>query len=175
MDFFDFSFWKDFVSNAFSTFLGALVGIPIALGISGYQNKQQESERKHKILRILMQELMMNFGQLTRWDKSKNPLSITSELCVFLKTEYWKAFSDGGELQWIKDPVLLTDIAEAYNFIRMMKELSERYLDLQQSSHHTAAKEPLAHIWKLLVKGIELTKLEISKATESIEKARKLT
>ena len=48
MNFFDFSFWQNFVSNALATFLGAIFGIPIALLLSRYQEKIAEKERKSK-------------------------------------------------------------------------------------------------------------------------------
>ncbi len=173
MNIFDFPFWKDFLSNALATFLGALVGIPIALWISRYQAKIEEKERKLKILRLLKHELLMNFGKLTRWDTSVNPISITSELCIFLKTEYWKAFSDGGELQWIKDPELLSMIAEAYNFIRMIVELSNRYLDIEQARNTALNENALSHIWGLLKDGVEHAKSEITSALQQIERAEK--
>lgn len=36
-------------------------------------------------------------------------------------------FSDGGELQWIKNPKLIDTIATAYFFIRIIRLFSERY------------------------------------------------
>jgi hypothetical protein len=186
MDFFDISFWKDFSSNALSTFVGILIGIPVALWVSNYQNKVEEKERKKKILRLLKHELFMNLGKLSRWKKDENKIIIASELLIFLKTEYWNAFSDGGELQWIKDPVLLSEIAEAYNFIRMISNTANEYANFVQtqyvastgdtSSHIKAnyrnpSTEAISSLWSLLEEGVENTKFEISKALKSIEAA----
>lgn len=175
MDFFDLSFWKDFISNSLATFLGALLGIPIALWISNYQGRQEELERKKKILHLLTQELLMNFGTLTNWKKRDGRISNVAEIHVFLKTEYWKAFSDGGELQWIKDPVLLSEIAEAYNFIRMVSEASNQFINLNQNTYRGSGvnSETLSILWKLIEEGAENAKFEIAKALKSIEKNKK--
>lgn len=173
MNLFDLSFWKDFLSNAFATFLGVLVGIPVALWVSKYQERQEEIERKRKILRLLKHELLMNFGALSHWKKRAESIYNASELHVFLKTEYWKAFSDGGELQWIKDPTLLSKIAEAYNFIRMVTEAANQYINLQQTTYVGITSDVLLHMWELLDEGAENAKYEISKALKSIEDAEK--
>ena len=186
MNFFDISFWKDFSSNALSTFIGILIGIPVALWISSHQNKAEEKERKKKILRLLQHELLMNFGKLSRWDKDDNKIIVASGLLIFLKVEYWKAFSDGGELQWIKDPILLSEIAEAYNFIRMISDTANKYVTFAQTqyiastgdsnsqiraNYRNTNTEAISGLWSLLEEGVENTKFEISKALKSIEKA----
>jgi hypothetical protein len=128
----------------------------------------------------------MNFGKLSRWEKGENKIIIASELLIFLKTEYWKAFSDGGELQWIKDPILLSEIAEAYNFIRMISDTVNKYVNFSQTQYIVSTGDTNAHIrasyrntntdaisslWSLLEEGVENAKHEISKALNSIEKA----
>ena|SRR5689334_3493052 len=47
-----------------------------------------------------------------------------------LADETWKSFSDGGELQWLKDPGLLTILAGTYARIGYVRSLSEKYFDL---------------------------------------------
>lgn len=176
MDLFDLSFWKDFLSNSLATFLGALIGIPVALWINNYQGRREEAERKNKILHLLTQELLMNFGALAHWKKRDEKISNAAELHVFLKTEYWKAFSDGGELQWIKDPVLLSEIAEAYNFIRMVSEASNQFINLHQNTYRGSGvnAEILETLWRLIDEGAENTKFEITKALKSIENAKRV-
>ena len=44
---------------------------------------------------------------------------------TMLRDEVWKAFSDGGELQWIRDPVLLTHLANLYGTL-MDKSIRHR-------------------------------------------------
>jgi len=108
-----------------------MIGIPIALGINKYQEKSSETERKKKILRLLQEELIINFGQLTGWKATHNKLLEVSMIGPFLRDESWRAFSDGGELQWIKNPKLLSELANAYKYIGIMQQLSERYLNLK--------------------------------------------
>ncbi len=56
-------------------------------------------------------------------------------LSALLRDESWKAFSDGGELEWIKDPKLLDNLSEAYFSIRSVMNLSDKYC--QVSMHET--------------------------------------
>lgn len=47
---FDLFFWKDFASNGLATLLGALIGIPIALGLDRYlaaRRKAEERQQEH--------------------------------------------------------------------------------------------------------------------------------
>jgi hypothetical protein len=48
--------------------------------------------------------------------------------------ESWKAFSDGGEIQWIKDPELLGIISEAYYAMRILMELSHSLFSITNQS-----------------------------------------
>jgi len=57
---FDPSFWKDFASNGLATLLGALIGIPVALGIDRHlaaRRKAEEREQEH----ILTRERKLQF------------------------------------------------------------------------------------------------------------------
>lgn len=69
--FFDVSFWKDFLSNTLATLLGVFLGIPAALWldrlISQQREKQEreaqqaaETERRLELLRLLRETLVRN-------------------------------------------------------------------------------------------------------------------
>ncbi len=58
INFLDITFWQSFVSNGLATLLGVVIGIPIALGISNYQEKQAEEEHKKKMLGCMLDELL---------------------------------------------------------------------------------------------------------------------
>lgn len=104
MYFFDFSFWQSFVSNLGATIFGAGLGVFGALWLNNHLEKRTEKERKKKILRLLKHELLMNFSAFVDWNRKEDTLlNKCTNLSVFLKSEYWKAFSDGGELQWMKE------------------------------------------------------------------------
>jgi hypothetical protein len=45
-----------------------------------------------------------------------------------LQDEAWRAFSDGGELEWISDPALLSVLSEAFALISSVKKLGEWYI-----------------------------------------------
>jgi hypothetical protein len=156
MNFFDFSFWQDFVSNALATFLGAIVGIPIALWLSRYQEKIVEKERKNKILRLLRGELLENLSVLSGWEKAdylKKNRDIHS-IGPVIKDESWKAFSDGGDLEWIKDPTLLSNLADAYYHVRIIRQISDRFLNIIYLGGDDADKPAIEYFADLLDRGI---------------------
>ena len=127
MEFFSIEFWQSFVSNALATFIGAGLGVLGALWLSRYQDKSSEKERKKKILRLLFNELLINLTHLSGFQKSQIKHKEALTLSALLRNESWKAFSDGGELEWIKDPKLLDDLSEAYFAIRSVMSLSDKY------------------------------------------------
>ena len=172
MEFFNLDFWRDFVSNGGATLLGAVIGIPIALWLSNFQGKKEEKERKKKILQLLTQELLVNLGTVSGWKRRSDIFMIESlNLIVFIKLEHWDAFSDGGELQWIKDPVLLGTIAEAYNYLRMLKELCSKFFEMLSVQKFDQTGKVMPEIQHLVEKGISETMFEIQRALDAIEVA----
>jgi len=63
MEFFDFVFWQNFVSNSLATLLGVVVGIPVALLIdrlvTQWQEKKEISKQKEALLQRKNQLLQM--------------------------------------------------------------------------------------------------------------------
>jgi len=174
MGFFNIDFWRDFISNSVATLLGVIIGIPIALWLSNFQNNMEEKERKKKILRLLKEEILVNIGPLNRWKKSSENFMIESlSLLIFIKIEHWAAFSDGGELQWIKDPNLLGKISDAYNYLRMMKDLCNKYFVILPLQKYDQSKESIREVMYLIERGIEETLIELNKAIEAISEAEK--
>jgi hypothetical protein len=45
---FDFAFFQAFLSNAFATIIGVILGIPIALWLNSHLERSSEQERKKK-------------------------------------------------------------------------------------------------------------------------------
>jgi hypothetical protein len=135
MEFFSIEFWQSFVSNALATFLGAGLGVLSALWLNKYQEETAEKQRKKKILRLLFNELLTNMTQLSGFQKSETKYKDALTLSALLRNESWKSFADGGELAWIKDPVLLDNLSEAYFAIRSVMNLSDKYC--QVSMHET--------------------------------------
>ncbi len=127
MEFFSVAFWQSFVSNALATFIGAGLGVLGALWLSNHQEKSSEKERKKKILRLLLNELLINVTHLSGFQKSQIKHREALTLSALLRNESWKAFSDGGELKWIKDPKLLDVLSEAYFAVRSVMNLSDKY------------------------------------------------
>ena len=132
--FFDYTYYQDFFSNGISTLVGVIIGIPVALYVNRLQESATEKERKKKILTLLSKELGSNQEILKQWHFSNEDLTTgniaVEDLSIFLGDEVWRAFSDGGELQWIKDPDILRRLAYTYFLIETMKKRSERFFVL---------------------------------------------
>ena len=130
---FDIEFWKSFLSNAFATFFGAIIGIPIALWINRRQQKASEKSEKEQatietkkqeeeILRLIEAELLFNKKLI---QAAINP---TKDMAILysLKDESWKVLSNGGEVHWIQDLVLRDSVAYAYYGLRLLLEKANR-------------------------------------------------
>lgn len=173
MEFFSIEFWQSFVSNALATFVGAGLGVLGALWVSSYQEKKSEEERKKKILRQLFNELLINLTQLSGFKKSEAKHKEALTLSALLRNESWKAFSDGGELAWIKDPVLLSNISEAYFAIRSVMSLSDKYcqvsmLETNMMSFWTSSNLALTIEYgvQYAIESLDLAFKEINKHTK---------
>ena len=127
-NFFDFIFWQNFVSNALATIVGVIAGIPVALLINRRIKSKTEKQRKKKILTLLEEELSTNLEELNYWWKVEGTIAdATGILSVVLRDEIWRSFSDGGELRWIKDPELLSRVANAYQNVQIMRKMADKY------------------------------------------------
>lgn len=155
MSFFDFSFWQSFLSNALATFLGVIVGIPVALWIGRYQERKMELEKKEKILKLIHEELSVNHDFLSEW-LAEPSTTILDILFIHLRYEMWRAFSDGGEIQWIKDAETLAYIAEAFACVRTVKELAFNYYTIFSSTRLKENSISNKRLYKNLVYSAEL-------------------
>ena len=136
----DSAFIDSAMGNWFATMIGALIGILIALEINRLQQDIQEKkeralreieerERKAKVLGLIKKELDYNRTALSARQPNKEGETKRIVLVNRLKDELWKAFSDGGELQWIKDVKLLDFISTAYYHVRTIIFLEEKYFE----------------------------------------------
>jgi hypothetical protein len=133
-------FTENAMGNWFATMIGALIGILIALEINRVQQERQEKkeskdrekdemEHKIKILGLVKSELVYNHSALLQ-RQPNNEKGIHRQVFVNrLKDELWNAFSDGGELQWLKDVQLLDILSTAYYYIRITVFLEDKYFD----------------------------------------------
>lgn len=159
--------WQDFLPNFLATMLGAIIGIPIAIGISNQQETKREQAQKEKIIPILKEELFVNLGHLSSWQKSNSQKLETVYSSIFLEDSAWSAFSDSGELEFIKDVEVLKKISHAYNTVRTVKELSERYMELihlPDMKERDLLQTPVAY---LISRGIDTAIEDISTAIKS--------
>ena len=172
MNFFDFSFWQQFVSNLLATFMGAALGIPIALYVNRLVEKESETERKRKILVLLRNELAENLTLIKNWIKSPDLKETVAVIGYDIKTEVWAAFSDGGEIEWIKDPELLGILSNAFFSLKNLRELGE-WNDLILHHSNTTNETDKQKTWDRLMKKPDACIKDVSKAIDHIDLALK--
>ena len=112
--------WQAFYPNFLSTMFGAMVGVPIAFWINRQVQASDEKLQRDKIIPKLREELFVNLGHLSSWQKSGMQKLETIYLGIFLEDSAWNAFSSSGQLSFIKDAKMLGDISHAYEGIRIL-------------------------------------------------------
>jgi len=184
MSFFDVPFWQACLSGMCVTLIGVVIGIPIALGVGRYletyaekerkqRNSLAEKERKRRILLALNDELVANREHIFKWLQSDDQQMMTGHLYGLLQDETWKAFSDRGELQWIKDPVLLNSLSSAYFATRSLRELSQKYFEAivleRVDFSSTSAIDLHSEIGKAIINFSELANRAINDIKNNLE------
>jgi|GEM_PF-2837243 len=162
------SIWQNFLSNFLATILGAIIGIPIAIGISNRQKTEDKKLQKGIIVPLLREELLVNLCHLSSWQKSDFQKMETVYAGIFLEDGAWDAFSDSGELAFIQDPSLLKHLSHAYGSIRLVRQLSERYMDLVHLADQKEKELLLNLIAVNLSKGIDAAIEDVNSALSAI-------
>lgn len=129
-NFFDVTTVRGLVSGLVSTIIGVALGIPVALLINKQIEAITEKEKKRRILNSLNIELSIIRMAISFWKDRGKQAEGMANLGMSLHDEGWKAFSDGGELQWIRDPMLLHLMSSAYGRLGYVRLLSEKYFDI---------------------------------------------
>jgi hypothetical protein len=122
------------IGNWFATMVGALAGIGIALELNRIGEmqrqsvqKQENDQRKKKILMLVKRELSYNLRLLSDRQPTANNSFERVIPAMRLKDEVWNAFSDGGELQWLQSPKLVETIATTYYCVRAVMYLEDLF------------------------------------------------
>ena len=175
-------FVESAMGNLFATILGVLVGLPIALQVSRYQQSaaqaaavlEKTSEvaaRRRKVLRLLREELQKNIDGLT---ERIAPIAQGGKRLVFthsLRNQLWVAFADGGELQYVDDPGLLATLADAYHEVAYCILLENKFFD---ATHYSGMriqqdKYPADHILDYLTKDNDGLMKSMQSARDAID------
>ena len=117
-------FWVQFWPQLAATVIGVFLGGWVALYLNRYQEKLLQKEKMRKMLVPLRRELKLNQDTLSQirtgdFDFRESPN---------LRNATWKAFSAGGELEWIMDPDLLEVIAIAYHEVDRIIKVIEHHV-----------------------------------------------
>lgn len=139
--FFEYSMVQGLVSGIVSTFIGVVLGVPVALWINRRVEDATEREKRSKIVYSLLSELRDNKILLSGWPEIKpgSGVSLSEDVvikvCLALSDEVWNSFSEGGELEWIKNPNFLNALARAYRMIKHIKLLANMYVNGSTDDH----------------------------------------
>ena len=152
----DTQFLREAMGDWFATMLGAIIGIPIALALSRWQQREQEKharlmreeealERRTKVLRLIRQELLDNRERLT--DPRMQGEDEQATFVRGLSNSSWRVMFDGGELKLIGDPELLAVISDAYHVIARILFLEDLLVEahflLEPAQNRVSRKEGL--------------------------------
>jgi hypothetical protein len=141
-----------FMGTCLTSLVGAFVGVYIALEADRRksiqaqarhdQEKQEElyrqseqrlqeaSTRKGTVLDLHREELTFNHEALKARTYIGPDSVVRAQLVEQrLRTESWRAFSDGGELHWIDDASLIAKMAIAYHEVRALYRLEELWIE----------------------------------------------
>lgn len=114
----------------FATFLGVGLGIPAGLYLEGRIEKRTGEKRRAKILSAIRDELEINVGYLTSYKANLENIGRGGSYPVTtIRNETWITFREGGELEWINDPILLNQLASVYFLITVINHMTEKYYD----------------------------------------------
>ena len=117
----------------------------------------------------LYRELDHNNDILYFWEHNPVDDLACGTVGVKLRDETWRAFSEGGELEWIKSTLMLSLLSNAYRRIRMVQVLSERHYNLINFRKERAGITILEEYIKLLKESVTKAKHSISVATSMID------
>jgi hypothetical protein len=132
-NFFDYPMVQGLVSGLLATIVGVALGIPAALRINRVIESQTASEKVSKIIHLLKDELEYNEIELSRLDGNlPQVVHEAGSISASLRIELWKAYSDGGELQWVKDLELVAMLADTYYSIRAVMTLTDKAYEFVQ-------------------------------------------
>lgn len=131
------------MGNWFATVLGIITGVPIALWVNKRfsdleeKKKVKEADEKNiKILKLLRQELIFNQGRLVDRKADKDALQRHP-----FQIDVWEAFSDSGEIKWIKNYDLINSIASAYSIVKIVIRLEQTAFNASKGAFAFAGTE----------------------------------
>jgi hypothetical protein len=124
-----------------------------------------------KILSLLRDELLYTNSQIESRAKNREKLILEAGILnALLKDNIWRTFSDGGELQWIKNPEVLSSLSEAYYFVGAIKYLSDKYYDSVQFATEQSSSLRVNEILSTLEEAIMFSGDHIGEALQAIDK-----
>jgi hypothetical protein len=138
----------NFLRSFISAVLALVIGIPIGVQVSRWQQSRTEFEQKNRVLSFTREELLFNHQLIEGRHviQEGNPVRVVS--LPPLKADLWHAFVNSGDTKSINNPKLLWPISAAYYFINADMSLETRYFDVVTNPGLTAVPSPPPPGWK---------------------------
>jgi hypothetical protein len=168
---FDYSFLKDFLSNLLATFVGVIIGIPVALWLSRLTEHQEhmkeartQREDTAKLLALLRKELVAAQDKLNYVRGQNTHLFAALELATRLRDDAWQSFKLSGRLQLLQSLDLLNAVSAAFASIQELAYLGRAYF-----ASGELIRKPASYDFTPFIEGF--VQGSASKGLESIERA----
>ncbi len=123
----------DFLSGYIATVAGIVVGLPVALAIAGWQERngqaaatQGRRERRTELMNILQRDLQDTLGELLGPDRQPRGHVVAP----FLGSGLWETLRSSGTLGLIRDAHLLRQVSRAYDRIALTAYLERQAWEL---------------------------------------------
>lgn len=122
------TYWDGAIGNLVATWLGIVLGVPIALTIERRRQYREEQEKilhkseiSQKIYQLLKNELAYNEQKLQVRKNDTKHLDREP-----LKCTLWEVLCDSGEIKEIDDPIILDKLATAYYYIKIVIDIESK-------------------------------------------------
>jgi hypothetical protein len=136
-------FWSNFVSNALSSWMVVIGGVPVGLGISHWQSRrsdetaQRERERAAKansdeVLALLVDEIGLNQVHFADWREFMKSEAPGCKL-DWLVNHTWEVLKTGGDLKALRNRDLLLALTAYYHRCDGFNFLARRLFEIHSS------------------------------------------
>lgn len=121
------SYWDGAIGNWIATFLGIVVGVPVALHLEHQRStkaeamlKSVEVSAKNRVIKLLLEELNFVTEQMSVRRKKNDSI-----LIMPLRKTTWDALRESGNLKQVSDTEVISVLSTAFYWINLLNEIEQ--------------------------------------------------